>query len=560
VTAAAKKAGDGRPLTLPAIMQRHAATGGEHILLACDGAQLSYAEAEIRSRSLARALIAAGVTKGSHVALLLPNSPEFIICALAASRVGAVILPLSTLSSADELRWLLANSDVNCLIAARSFRSRDFVELLRTAFPDLDFSRDADLHLAQAPWLRHIWFTAATQEMHSDWSIDSLQNLASTIDDQFLDAVQARVLSSDRLAIIHTSGSTSTPKGVMHTHGGLIGHLYNVNEVRRYVPGEALFSSSPWFWVAGFSYALLGTMIAGARLVVSNSTNSSEVLDQLERERPTITNGYPLTVAKLVDDPSFPARDLSSIRRGNLWPIMPDEVRARDPALRHNIYGMTEVGGVVTMSGDESDLPEQFRGSCGSVLPGFETRIVDPDTGLDCPAGVTGELWLRSPYLMEGYYGRSRSEVFEPDGWWRTGDLGSFDAAGFFYIAGRRGEMIKTSGANVAPREVEAVLQDIVGGRQCLVVGVPDELRGQLVVAVIVDEQNGAVDEEDIRRKAAERLSQYKIPRRVLRFSRVEIPMLSSGKVNMRELGLIAQQRCHAEDAQPTAATKNVAV
>jgi acyl-CoA synthetase (AMP-forming)/AMP-acid ligase II len=229
-------------------------------------------------------------------------------------------------------------------------------------------------------------------------------------------------------------------------------------------------------------------------------------------------------------------------------------VRATDPALRHNIYGMTEVGGVVTMSSDERDLAEACRGSNGSVLPGFETRIVDPDTGHDCAIGVTGELWLRSTYMMQGYYGKHRNEVFEPDGWWRSGDLGWFDVNGFFYIAGRRSEMIKTGGANVAPREVEAVLQTLTGGKQCFVVGVPDELRGQIVVAIIVDEQ-GAVDEADLKRRSAEKLSTYKVPRRVLRFVQADIPMLSSGKVNLRELVEIAQRRC-SESESSTAAAK----
>ena len=344
------------------------------------------------------------------------------------------------------------------------------------------------------------------------------------------------MLPSDRLVIIHTSGSTSTPKGVIHTHGALLRHLYNINEIRCFEPPEALFSSSPWFWVAGFSFALLGTLVAGARLVCSNATDPSEILDQIEREKPTLTNGYAMTVAKLAEDPSFAARDLSSIRRGNLWPIMPADVRAPDPGLRHNIYGMTETGGVVTMSSDESDLAEEYRGSCGSVVPGIETRIVDPDTGQECTPGTPGELWLRSPFLMEGYYGRSRSEVFEPDGWWRTGDIGSFDSAGFFYISGRRGEMIKTSGANVAPREVEAVLQDVSGGCQSFVLGLPDDRRGQVVVGVVVAEPGSPFDEADLQRRAAEKLSSYKVPRRIVRFARDEIPVLSSGKVNASEL------------------------
>lgn len=247
--------GDGRALTLPEVVRRHAAANPAAVLLACDGAQLTYGEAEARSRVLAGKLLAAGIRKGAHIALLQPNGPEFVICALAASRIGAVILPLSTLSTAEELRWLLSHSDTNCLFASPGFRSRDFAELLQVALPGLDLASASELRLSAAPSLRHIWFT------------DSLDEAHGTLSDDLLDAAEARVLPSDRLAIIHTSGSTNTPKGVIHTHGALIRHLYNINEIRRYAPPEALFSSSPWFWVAGFSYALLGTLVAGARLV-----------------------------------------------------------------------------------------------------------------------------------------------------------------------------------------------------------------------------------------------------------------------------------------------------
>jgi acyl-CoA synthetase (AMP-forming)/AMP-acid ligase II len=537
-------AGDGLPLTLGALSRRHASRQGDRTLLVCDAERLSYAEAESRSRWLARGLLAAGAAKGSHVALLHPNGADFIVAALAAARIGAVIVPLSTMSTADELRWLLCHSDAAFLLAAPEFRSHRYGELLQAALPELDLSHPPPLRSVTAPWLRRIWFSGPAREGRDEgWSVRSLEKLASEIDEEYLDAIEARVAPADRCVIIHTSGSTTVPKGVMHAHGTLIRHLDNIRQVRRCSAEDVLFSSSPWFWVAGFAYALLGTFVSGGCLVCSNAVEAADVLDLLERERPTVTNGYAPAVARLAADPSFARRDLSSMRRGNLYPIMPPDVRPRDPELRHNIYGMTEVASALTLSGDESDLPESMRGACGTFLPGWEAKIVDPETGKNCGVGEIGELWVRGPFLMEGYYGRPRSQVFEPDGWWRTGDLGSLDAGGFFYFKARRGDMIKTAGANVAPREVEAVLGDLIGGLQCFVIGLPDAERGQVVAAVVVSDDDGGPDEAALKRQLARRLSSYKIPRRIVRLGQADVPFLSSGKLDTRRLAALVRER-----------------
>ena len=184
----------------------------------------------------------------------------------------------------------------------------------------------------------------------------------------------------------------------------------------------------------------------------SNATDPGETLDLLEAEKPTMTNGFVAGIAHLARHPSFAGRDLSSMRRGNLYPIMAPDVRPADPELRHNMLGMTEAGSVILLSGDDTDQPEHRRGSFGKPAPGFETKIVDPDTDQIVPPGEIGELCIRGPYLMQRYYKRSREECFDADGWFHTGDLVRTDADGFHYFIGRRGSMIKTAGANVSRR------------------------------------------------------------------------------------------------------------
>lgn len=524
-------AGDGLPLTVPALLAARDATRGEHPLLVCDDDVLKYRDVETRSAALARGLLAAGVKKGTHVGLFFPNGPDFVIAAMAAARIGAVVLPLSTLSTAPELATLLRTADIEVLLVSASYRGKDHVALLQEAIDGLDLTSTPPLQLASAPKLRRV-----VVARDGPASLAALIALGEAIDNTVLAAAEGAVGASDRLVIVHTSGSTSHPKGVIHQHGPLLRHQNNLNVLRRYEEHEILFSNSPFFWIGGFAYSLLGTMVAGATLVCSNATDPAAALDLLERVRPTMVNGFAQSVAHLGAHPSFPGRDLSSITRGNLWPIMPAACRPSDPELRHNLLGMTEAGSVCLASEDESDQPEHRRGSFGKPVPGFEARIVDPETGTDSPTGVVGELWLRSPFLMEGYYGKERHETFEHDGWYRTGDLFHVDADGFFYFTGRRGDMIKTAGANVSPREVEAAITGLTG-LASHVVGIDDAARGQLVVAAVrVPRGQSGPDPEQLRAALRARLSAYKVPQRYLLLTDDEVPMLSSGKLDANAL------------------------
>jgi acyl-CoA synthetase (AMP-forming)/AMP-acid ligase II len=190
------------------------------------------------------------------------------------------------------------------------------------------------------------------------------------------------------------------------------------------------------------------------------------------------------------------------------------------------MLGLTEAGGVLLLSGDESDQPEHRRGSFGKPAPGFETRTDEH-----------GELCIRGPYVMQRYHKRSREECFDADGWFHTGDLVRVDADGFYYFVGRRGSMIKTAGANVAPAEVEKALVRISGGATAYAFGIPDSDRGEAVVAVIATDD--PIDETSLRGALKRELSAYKIPKRIVAVPPAQIPVLSSGKVDMKRLAAV---------------------
>jgi acyl-CoA synthetase (AMP-forming)/AMP-acid ligase II len=528
--------------TIPGLLRRHAGTTGD--LLVCDGERLGYAAAERQSAAIARGLLALGAGKGTRVALLFPNGADCVVHWLAATRIGAIALPISTMSTAAELRWLLTHADAEILAAAPGYRTHNFRKTIAAAVPGLDLAGHPPLFDAEVPSLRHVFI--ADPADNGGRSVSALLRAGEAVDDALLEAAGAAVFPSDRLTIVHTSGSTSSPKGVIHTHGALLRHMARLNAVRGLDARDTLFSNSPFFWIGGLAYSLLATMVAGGRLVCSNAAAAADTLDLLERERPTMGSGFALGIKHLRDDPGFRSRNLSSLTRGNLYPIMPDAVRPADPELRHNLLGMTEAGSVCLLSADEGDQPEHRRGSFGELAPGFEARIVDPDSGLDCGTDETGELWLRGEPLMEGYYGRERHEAFSPDGWYRTGDLVRRSAEGFFYFSGRRGDMIKTGGANVSPREVEAVLREVAAIEECHVIGIDDAQRGQLVVAVVPGSQK-PVDEAAVRAALLERLSSYKVPRRILHFGHRELPMLSSGKIDMKSLRQLVRSMIEAQ-------------
>lgn len=460
----------------------------DHVLLICDDERLTYDEADQRSAELARGLIALGAGKGTHVGLLYPNGADFVVGMLAAARIGAVVVPFSTFQTAAELTTQLIDSDTEILLAAASFRQHDYRQLLAGI---------------DAPCLRHVLFDPPS---------------AAEPD---LTGLQADVDGSDPLAIIYTSGSTGPPKGAVHTHAGLLGHQRNLNEIRGLTASDTLFCNSPFFWIGGFAFGLLATIVAGSTLVCSNASDAGETLDLLEAVRPNVTNGFAAGIAHLTRHPSFAYRDLSALRRGNLYPIMAPDVRPSDPELRHNMLGMTEAGSVLLIDGDESDQPEHRRGSFGRPAPGFDTKVL-----------ATGELCIRGPYVMQGYYGRSREDCFDADGWFHTGDLVRVDAEGYFYYLTRAGSMIKTSGANVTPGEVQKALA--AQGFVAHVLGLPDAQCGQIVAAVIVSD--GPVDTEALRRVLRETLSSYKVPRRFLACRPADVPMLSSGKIDMPAL------------------------
>jgi acyl-CoA synthetase (AMP-forming)/AMP-acid ligase II len=531
--------------TIPEMVRTRTQRFGERPMILLRAERLHYGEADERSARLARGLLASGFGKGSRVGLWLPNGPDWVVGFLAAARIGAVVIPLNTFYKPRELGWVMRHADVQTLLTLPRFLGADYLERLETAAPSLARQKAGSLRARELPQLREVFVFGRSERA---WArpiaaLEAAADADPAIDAGFLREIESGVVPADPLIVIYSSGSTADPKGAIHTHGTLIRHSFNLNAFRDLTCDDRMFSPMPFFWVGGLVYSLMAAMHVGAFLLCEEAFEPGETLALLERERATIVAGWPHYSKAMMEHPSFRSRDLSSIRAGNLYDILPPALRPKDPELRSNSLGMTETCGPHTIDRMDVDLPERLRSSFGHAVPGVEHKIVDPETGRALPPGEVGEICVRGYSVMQGLYKVEREDAFDRDGFYHTGDAGSFDADGVLFFKARLGDMIKTAGANVTPREVEIVMEAQPEVRSGFVVGVPDPTRGQNVAAAVILKAGHELDWPTLRERLRAELSTYKVPRHCFFYADGELPFTDSGKIDKKKLaGLLAER------------------
>jgi acyl-CoA synthetase (AMP-forming)/AMP-acid ligase II len=515
------------PATIPALLAERA-HHGDDVLVVGPGFRLTFGEADRRSRAQAAQLLAAGVGKGTRVGILFANGPEWVVAWLAATRIGALSVPLSTFSPGVELARTIRHTDVQALVMAQAFGGEPLGRRLEQGLSSLATSPPA-LALPEAPYLRWIHVVGDPPA----WS----SPLPEGLPEELVEAAEGEVHPSDAMAIINTSGATAAPKAVVHSQGSLVRHAALLARRRGLTREDRIYSPMPFFWVGGLTMVLLSALSSGAVAIVQERFEAGEALDLIEGERATQISCWPNASAQLAAHPTFARRDLSAVRGGTLVEALPLETRPPSADRAPMPLGMTETGGPHTGPDDAyQPLPVELAGTFGRSLPGMEHVVRDATTGREVPGETAGELLLRGHFVMSGFYKQERHQTFTADGWYPTGDLGWFGADGHLRFTGRGSSMIKTGGSNVSPGEVEAALLGIPNVREAYVVGIPHPSRGEEVAAVLVADDDSPVDMVGLATGLRAELATYKVPRHLRVLGQSEVPKLPTGKVDMTAL------------------------
>lgn len=472
--------------------------------------RLSYRELDSTTRELAAVFVEAGVRKGSRVGLIMPNGTRWVQIAVALTRIGAVLVPLSTLLQAGELVAQLRVAAVQFLVSVEEFRGHRYLDDLK-AVPE-----------SEIPALQQVW---STDQLDSAPASDRARRI--------IDAMTETVTPADALVIMFTSGSSGSPKGVLHSHGNALGAVQS-GLAARCITGETrLYLPMPFFWVGGFGSGILSVLLAGATLVTEEMPRPETTLRLLERERVTLFRGWPDQAEALARHAGSVGVDLSALRPGSLEALLPPEQRAR-PGARATLFGMTEAFGPYCGYPADTDMPATAWGSCGKPFPGMEVRIVDPESGMPVATGTAGMIQIRGPHTLRGICGRRREELFTPDGFYSTGDLGHLDEQGFLFYHGRSDDMFKVSGATVYPSEVERALRTIDGVDHAFVTSVPGAAGERVGAAVVCDD---ALTRDQLHASARKLVSAFKVPTVwLLLDSDDDVPRGGTGKVDVRRL------------------------
>jgi acyl-CoA synthetase (AMP-forming)/AMP-acid ligase II len=507
----------GYPATLAESIKRAARLYGERDFLVLPHRRMTFAEAERASAATAKRMLEAGIGKGTRVGLYYTYSVDWVVAWLAASRIGALVMPFSTIYAPGELRTVLRLGDVSTLVLGSTMLGRDTASFLEEAVPDLRGVSTQDLFLPGLPYLRSIWMTGgSTRPWARPVSLEadaleghdetSSRRRPSAVSDQLLAAVEQDVVPGDLATVVYTSGSSALPKGVVHTHGSIVRTTASFAEMRR-LEQSAVFCAFPFFWIGGF-LVLGGALNGGFTVCCLERFEPEAALDMVEKEACGLVAAWPSLIQSMRTHPTFPGRNLQHC------PILVSG--PSDIALTN-----TPVPGIPGHRGMSETVGN---------WDGVERKIVDPETGLELPEGQEGELLIRGYGVTQGYYKKEREEVFDADGWLHTGDR-CFVVDNRPFFIGRFYEMIKTRGANVSPREVELVLEALPDVAHALVFGLPHPDMEEEVVAVVVPAPGVAVDPESIRSRARRDLSSYKVPTRIeIVPEENDVPWLASGK------------------------------
>lgn len=519
-------------LTLGATLRRTVERFPDRIFIRLGEREITFRDADRQVDRLASGLLSLGVKRHDRVALWLPNTPEWVLLAFACARIGAMIVTLNTRYKGEETAYILRQSKARLLIMLDAYWGIDYADLLRAGCPVFS-GRSGPL--SENPELPHLKTVVVLAGADLPGSLSVSPLLASIVPREVLSAAAAAVEVSDSAVAVYTSGTTGYSKGAVHSHI-IIRNCRNIARALHVEPGDIILGHMPLYHIAGLCTAMIVCAALGCTYVAVPHWQPDEVAVLIARHKITIFGGIPTHFIDLSDSIERLGLDTSCLK--SAWiggaTVTPDVARrAKDViglSALQSVYGMTETTSTTVLSRFEDPIDIVCENK-GIPIGDFEVMVVDPATGVRRPTGVDGEIWVRGYIVMQGYLDdpEATAQVMSADGWFKTGDLGQFDAAGYLKVTGRLKDMFIVGGSKAYPAEIERVLQAHPLIRQAVVVGVPHRRMGEIGFAFIQKEPGAHLTTADVLAYARQNLADYKVPRH-LRFVE-EFPLTSTNKI-----------------------------
>jgi fatty-acyl-CoA synthase len=522
--------------TLPDLLDSLAAGTPDAPALVAGEVHLSYSELSARAQAFAAALVDLGMTTQSRLGLLLPNIAEWAVAAFGGLRLGIPIDCFNTWVMAYDLEYLLEQSETQVLVMVPTVRNTDLLGELRKLVPEFWTTQPGELRSERFPKLKSLVVvgevTGATPLPSGALQFDDLVAAASAL------PVPANAAQPGETAyIMYTSGTTQHPKAVPLQHRLLIENGFAIGSRQGLTSSDRVWLGSPLFWSFGGANAAMAAMTNGACLVLQERFTPQTTVTTVIEERCTAMYLLPAMVSALVEEVAEQMRSISSLRTGVVIG-RPEEIEraAVDLGISEicNVYGSTETYGNCTVTPHDMPLADRLV-SQGPPLVGVSLRVVDLETGAVLPPGTPGELQVKGR-ITTGYLGNEEAtaSAFTEDGWFRTGDTIIIRPSGDVQFVGRHTDMIKSSGINISPSEVEGFLVTHPAVEAVVVVGAPHPTRGEVPVAFAVLRQGAVATGDEIREFCKGAIASYKIPFVVEIIDR--LPTTNTGKITRKEL------------------------
>ena len=506
----------------------------------------TYSEFRDDVDTFARALIALGVKPGTHVAVWASNVPQWYIAFWATVKIGAVLVTVNTAYKIHEAEYLLRQSDTHTLIMTEGAKDNHYGQIVAELCPELEHSKvGSPLHAKRLPFLRNVITVGFKQKGCMTWN-EAVER-ASQVPVEEVRRLAAAVNKDDVCNMQYTSGTTGFPKGVMLTHYNVVNNGKYIGDHMDLSTADRMMIQVPMFHCFGMVLSMTAAMTHGATMYPLPYFSPKPALACVHNEHITTFNGVPTMFIAMMQHPDFEKTDFSYIRTGIMAGAnCPADLMKRATEVMNmkeivSVYGQTEASPGCTMSSYYDSLEVRTE-TVGSAFANVECKVVDPETGEDCPDGVNGEFVARGYNIMKGYYkmpGATASAI-DADGWLHTGDLACRDADGNYRITGRLKDMIIRGGENIYPKEIEEFIYTHSKVSDVQVIGVLDKQYGEEIMACIILKDGESMTEQEMRDYIGAHMARHKVPR-YIDFVR-SFPMNAAGKIlkyKMREEAVV---------------------